>query len=124
MCSRGSWFGDFGDPTTFLDISRSDDGNNDRAYNSPAYDALLDAAQLERDPSKRMELLQRAEAMVIEDDCALAPVFYYRQVFMFDARKVAGISPHPRQKQYLYRMDILGDGRGADRPQEMPLRPR
>ena len=31
MLSRAGWFGDYGDPTTFLDLNRCDDGNNDRS---------------------------------------------------------------------------------------------
>ena len=32
MIARGRWYGDYGDPTTFLDISRTGNGNNDRGF--------------------------------------------------------------------------------------------
>ena len=45
MTGRAGWFADYADPTTFLDLNRTGDGNNDRAYSSPVYDGLLDEAK-------------------------------------------------------------------------------
>ncbi len=44
MLARGGWFGDYGDPTTFLSLHRTGDGNNDRGYSNPQFDEMLDAA--------------------------------------------------------------------------------
>ncbi len=123
MTSRAGWFGDYGDPTTFLDINKTGDGNNDRKFSHPPYDALLDAAAIERDPAARMRLLERAEAMIVDEALPLIPIFHYSQIYLFDPHKVTGISAHPRQQQDLYRVDILGDGKGADEPRFMPARP-
>ncbi|MFM7806615.1 MAG: peptide ABC transporter substrate-binding protein, partial [Planctomycetota bacterium] len=60
MVARGGWYGDYGDPTTWLDLARTGDGNNDRGFSDPAYDALLDRAAAELDPAKRMTLLAEA----------------------------------------------------------------
>lgn len=120
MTARASWFGDYGDPTTFLDINRTGDGNNDRRYSNPAYDALLDAARDQPDPAARLAILSRAEAMVVEQELPLAPIFHYSQIYLFDPHRVAGISPHPRQVQNLYLVDILGDGRGSETAPAMP----
>ncbi|GJQ30290.1 MAG: peptide ABC transporter substrate-binding protein [Phycisphaerae bacterium] len=106
MISRASWFGDYADPTTFLEINRTGDGNNDRGYSSPAFDALLDAAAQERDPESRMILLARAERLLIEDDAALAPIYQYVQQYLFDPHRLEGISTHPHSWQDVGRFRV------------------
>jgi len=122
MTSRASWFGDYGDPTTFLNLNETDDGNNDRKYSSPVFDALLQKAREEPDATKRLAVLTEAERLIVEEDLPLVPLFTYEQVYLFDADKLSGISPHPRQEQNMYLMDILGDGRGPDVPRSMRRR--
>lgn len=121
MISRGSWFGDYGDPLTFLDLNRTNDGNNDRKYSSARFDALLDEANSQRDPAERMRILSQAERVLMEEDLPLAPVFHYKLLYLFDPWKVSGITPHPRQKQYPFQMNILGDELVPDVP--MLMRP-
>jgi oligopeptide transport system substrate-binding protein len=62
-----SWFADFNDATNFLDLIRSDGGNNYGRYDNPAFDRLLDAAQMEPDAKKRAGLLVQAERMALKD---------------------------------------------------------
>ncbi|MBO6514625.1 MAG: peptide ABC transporter substrate-binding protein [Phycisphaerales bacterium] len=119
MTARAGWFGDYGDPTTFLDINHSQDGNNDRAYNNPVYDQLLADAANELDPEKRMTLLSEAERIIMEEDLPMVPIFYYATIYMFDAKKLTGLSTHPRTKQNAFLIDMLGDGIGPDLPRPM-----
>ncbi|MBO6739514.1 MAG: peptide ABC transporter substrate-binding protein [Phycisphaerales bacterium] len=119
MTARAGWFGDYGDPTTFLDINYSTDGNNDRAYNNPAYDALLDRASVELDPEKRMQLLSEAERILVEEDVPLVPIFHYATIYMFDPHRITGLSTHPRTKQNAFLIDVLGDGKGPEQPRPM-----
>ncbi len=119
MVSRGAWFGDYGDPTTFLDINRTGDGNNDRGYTNPAYDDLLIRAARERDPARRLAILTSAEQLLVETDVPFAPIFQYVQTYLFDAKKLSGISPHPRQEQDMTLIDLLGDGKGRETPAVM-----
>lgn len=119
ITSRAGWFGDYADPTTFLDIMRTDDGNNDRNFSDAHYDGLLDAARLERDPARRLEILAEAERVLVEEHLPMVPIFHYVWLYMFDPERVTGVSAHPRTKQPLYTIDILGDGVGADAPQPM-----
>lgn len=74
--SRDGWIGDYMDPSTFTDILRSDDGNNDAQYKNLEYDKLLKDAKKEPDPAKRMELLHQAEDILL-DDMGLIPVAFY-----------------------------------------------
>jgi len=119
MTARAGWFGDYGDPTTFLDINQSSDGNNDRAYNNPVYDALLDKAAIELDPQKRMAMLSEAERIIVEEDLPLIPIFHYATIYMFDAHKLTGLSTHPRTKQNAFLIDILDDDIGPNVPKPM-----
>ena len=119
MTARAGWFGDYGDPTTFLDISHSKDGNNDRAYNNPVFDKLLEDAANEIDPAKRLAMLSEAERIIMEEDLPLVPIFHYATIYMFDAKKLTGLSTHPRTKQNAFLIDMLGDGVGPDRPRPM-----
>ena len=38
---------------------------------------------------------------------------------MFDPQRITGMSAHPRAKQNLFLLDVLGDGVGDDRPRPM-----
>lgn len=119
VTSRAGWFGDFADPTTFLDIMKTGDGNNDRNYSSVAFEGLLERARTELDPESRMALLAEAERVLIEEDLPMIPIFTYVTLYMFDAERVTGMSAHPRTKQNLFLIDVLGDGIGAERPRPM-----
>ncbi len=120
MISRAAWYGDYGDPLTFLDLNRTGDGNNDRGYSHEPYDALLAQADAEEDTAKRLAILSRAETMLIEEQLPLIPIFHYNQIYGFNVDRVLNISPHPRQKQYLFMVDMVGDGKGTDKARQMP----
>ncbi|MCW5769424.1 MAG: peptide ABC transporter substrate-binding protein [Phycisphaeraceae bacterium] len=122
MVSRAGWYGDYGDATTFLDINRIGDENNDRNYQNTAYDELLRLASLEPDPHARLDLLQKAEAMLVEVELPFVPLFHYCNIFLFNAHKISGINAHPRQTQNVHLIDILGDGKGPDTPRSTPPR--
>jgi len=124
MTSRAGWFGDYGDPTTFLDLSRSDDGNNDRKFQSEEFDRMLDDANAELDPKKRLAMLAEAERVLMEEEIPMVPLYHYVNVQLFDAHHITGISSHPRQEQNLYLVDIFGDGNGPDEPVTLPPRVR
>lgn len=84
---RAGWFGDYADPTTWLDMFRVGDSNNDCKYVNEEYDALLKQAALELDKKKRADLLAQAEAILLQD-APVAPIFYYTTVTIYDAEKV------------------------------------
>lgn len=102
MMARGGWFGDYGDPTTFLYLHRTGDGNNDRGYSDPKFDALLDRAERETDPEARMRLLEEAERYTMEESVPVLPLWRYRRIYAFDPGELAGIAAHPRLEQYFH----------------------
>lgn len=117
MMARGGWFGDYGDPTTFLTLHKTGDGNNDRGYSNPKYDALLEAAREERDPEKRMDLLEEAERLTMQEELPVLPLWHYNYYYLFkppvDAQGnpnpggLKGISDHPRLVQYLWELEVV-----------------
>ncbi|MDX9911302.1 MAG: peptide ABC transporter substrate-binding protein [Phycisphaerales bacterium] len=116
MTSRAGWYGDYGDPTTFLDLSYSTDGNNDRKFASPEIDRLLDAARAELDPDARTRILEEVERILMDEELPMVPIFHYAQLYMFDPERVTGVSAHARTRQLVAWFDVLGDGKGDDVP--------
>lgn len=72
----GEWGGDYLDPTTFLDLLQSGNGNNCTGWASPTYDQLLVKAAHELEPSRRHDILRSAEKLMLEE-APFVPLFYY-----------------------------------------------
>jgi oligopeptide transport system substrate-binding protein len=69
------WIADFNDASNFLDLLRTGSGENYGAYHNPAFDALLDKAQMQRDPKIRGAMMKQAEQMAL-NDYAWVPTYY------------------------------------------------
>ncbi len=68
------WVADYDDPMTYLNLMKSDTGQQNYGdYKKPAYDALLKAADNEPDAAKRAGYMARAEQMIL-DDAVIAPI--------------------------------------------------
>ncbi|EKQ57885.1 MULTISPECIES: peptide ABC transporter substrate-binding protein [unclassified Clostridium] len=65
--ARDGWVADYTDPMTFLDMLQSTSGQNNSGYNNPEYDKLIVAAKAEQDANKRLEMLHKAEDILMED---------------------------------------------------------
>ena len=68
----GGWCADYPDPENFADVlfhtgAQQNTGN----YSSPALDAILDQARVEQDVTKRIQLYQQAEQIIVQDAPAL-----------------------------------------------------
>lgn len=82
---RAGWLGDYLDPTTFLNLWRSDSSHNHYGWAEPRYDKLLDQAARETNLSERFRLLAEAEGLFLEADVVL-PIFFYNRAFLKDPR--------------------------------------
>ena len=69
------WVGDYLDASTFLDLWRSDSGNNHTGWSSAEYDSLLFAAARTADPVARAAQLQKAEALMLAA-APIIPIYY------------------------------------------------
>lgn len=98
------WSADYLDPTNFLDLWRSDSGNNHTGWSSPEYDALMFAAARTADPVERAAQLQRAESLMLAASPVI-PVYYNTHVFLVQP-SVRGWNPtlldhHPYKHVWL-----------------------
>lgn len=74
--ARRSWIGDYLDPNTFLNIMVTGDGSNRTGWSNPRYDAMIREASVTVDPAQRLEILSRAEAVLL-DECPVIPIYHY-----------------------------------------------
>ena len=74
--ARAGWVADYNDPMNFLDMFLSGSGNNNTGFKSKAYDKLIADAQIEGNPSKRYQILEKAERLLM-DNIPLIPLFTY-----------------------------------------------
>ncbi|WP_414663463.1 peptide ABC transporter substrate-binding protein [Horticoccus sp. 23ND18S-11] len=89
----GSWTADYLDATTFLDMWRSDSGNNQTGWSDPAYDALSNRANTLVDRAARAKVLAEAEALVLEA-APIIPVYFNTHVYLLHPA-VKGWQPTP-----------------------------
>ena len=86
--ARGGWIADYNDPMCFLDLFITGSGNNDPQYANPEFDKLIGEAKVTADNNKRMEIMHKAEDLLVGEESVVAPIYYYAQV---DASKVDGV---------------------------------
>ena len=107
MIARASWFGDYLDPTTFLEMLMTGNGNNDSAFSDAPYDRLMNEAINCHDPPRRMQLLAQAEEIIIQRQMPILPLYYYVSIMAYGPQ-VKGIYPNARQMhplKYIYKDD-------------------
>ncbi len=75
------WIGDYNDPSTFLYLFKSGSGNNNTGWASADYDRLNDEADRAADPATRNALLQKAEALLL-DEAPIAPIYYGTRTYL------------------------------------------
>lgn len=90
------WNGGMDDALGYLNTFCSDNNNNFGAYNTPAYDALIEQAAQEANPVTRQAALIEAEKMLVESGAVL-PLYYTRIVYASSA-KVKGVACTAYQK--------------------------
>lgn len=82
LLARGGWFGDYLDPMTFLDLYVTGGGNNDAAYSNPKVDQLIADAKHTADQARRMQDMHAAETIMIGEDMAVLPIYYYVNLYL------------------------------------------
>ncbi len=113
MIARGGWYGDYGDPTTWLDLQKSGNGNNDRGYSNPKLDAMLEDAARTSDAAERLKKLAACEQWLFTEEMPLIPLCTYVTVYMYDPSRITGMSEHPRLEQDLSILERRDQSIGA-----------
>ena len=101
---RAGWTGDYVDPNTFLDMWLTGGGQNETGWGNPEYDRLIAEAGRTADAAARLELFQKAEAILM-DEMPIIPIYYYTRVYAMSP-KVKGHYPtlldnHPYKHLWL-----------------------
>ena len=102
--ARAGWIGDYNDPTTFLGIFTTGNGNNDTGWGNETFDGYINGAYAEVDPGKRAEMLRKAEELLIEE-APVIPIMFYQQATLINPRLV-GHKPQNRDVHLVKYMDI------------------
>ncbi len=76
LVSRRAWSADYPDPNSFLNMYLTGGENNNTGYSNPEYDRLIDEATRELDEAKRMQTLQKAERILM-DELPIIPIYFY-----------------------------------------------
>jgi len=103
---RASWYGDYGDPTTFLEMFQSENGNNDSHFRDRTYDDMLEEAERQPTPEKRLAKLAEAERYLVNEALPLLPLYYYVNIFALDPDRVANLHLTPRMMTMLKYVEV------------------
>jgi oligopeptide transport system substrate-binding protein len=79
--SRSRWIADYNDPSTYLDIFKSNSGSNWTGWSNREYDRLNDEATRTLDLPRRYDLLRQAEAILLADG-PIAPIFFGSRTYL------------------------------------------
>jgi len=99
--SGSGWYGDYPDPSTWLDLFLTGNPNNDSHFSSATYDAMLRRASLERNSHRRLALLSRAEALLVNKDFPVVPLYQLADGMIYNRASIAGIAPNFRMMTLL-----------------------
>lgn len=102
--ARAGWIGDYNDPTTFLGIFTTGNGNNDTGWGSPEFDQKLTQAYASTNPGERQQLLAQAE-QILMNDAPIIPIYYYKIPNLISTR-LEGHKPNNRDVHLVKYMDV------------------
>lgn len=116
--TRAGWIADYPDPNTFLDMWVTGGSQNHTGWSNKTYDKLIADAAQASDPQKRMELLQQAEAILL-DELPILPIYHYVSKNLVKPR-VQGFYPTAEDVHPLTHLKVGPRGMKAPATQEAP----
>jgi oligopeptide transport system substrate-binding protein len=84
--ARDGWIGDYNDPMNFLEMFLTGGGNNNPQYKNPAFDQLIVDAKATTVTADRMSIMHRAEDILVGQDAAVSPIYFYTQPYMLNPK--------------------------------------
>jgi oligopeptide transport system substrate-binding protein len=90
---RLGWGADFPDPDNFMSLFTSYSDNNHTGWADAEYDAVVERAARERDPSRRQALYDRAQRILCEEAAPIAPLFV-TAIHWVVAERIRGLEPN------------------------------
>jgi oligopeptide transport system substrate-binding protein len=116
--SRSAWIGDYVDAFTFLDMFVTGRGNNKTGWSNLEYDALVKAATEEADKTKRIEILQSAERILM-DELPILPIYYYVDKNIV-APRLGGFEPNALDEHFPKHWYWMDDAELAAKRAQLP----
>ena len=92
--ARAGWIADYLDPSTFSDMWITGGTQNDGLYSNKKYDEAIKLARTQSGAT-RMKTLMQAEDVLINQDAAILPIYWYVTQNMIDLNKWDGWYPNP-----------------------------
>lgn len=84
---NSGWAPDYLDAMTFADLFTSWNKNNNTGWSTKEYDSLVEKAMDSTDPKERLDLMSKAEKILVEE-APIAPYFQRFRVYVQDPRLV------------------------------------
>ncbi|WP_338540185.1 peptide ABC transporter substrate-binding protein [Paenibacillus tundrae] len=78
--ARAGWSADYNDPYNFLEMWTTGNTNNDSKFSNAQYDKDVKDTVKSADPAARMAAFADAEKILIQDEMAVMPIYYYTNV--------------------------------------------
>ena len=88
--SRAGWQGDYVDPNSFLDMWITGSDLNDGDWSNKEFDDLIFKAARMPAGQERLDTLRKAEEILIGQDMAIMPFYYYTRTNWIDTDKWGG----------------------------------
>ncbi|UCF97810.1 MAG: peptide ABC transporter substrate-binding protein [Spirochaetaceae bacterium] len=82
--ARAGWMGTYLDPNTFLDLWTTESEVNSCNWSNPEFDSLIEKAAEMPAGQERLELLRKAEQILISEEMAVLPLYYYTRMNWID----------------------------------------
>ena len=90
--SSSSWSGDYLDPATFVELWRAGGGNNNTGWSNHLFDAQLAAATTTGSKEQRLQHLQQAEQLMLQEH-PIIPLYYSERTYMRSSQHIRGWQP-------------------------------
>lgn len=83
---RAGWAADYPDPHNFMNLFTCNSGNNETGWCNNYYDKLINKGSKIAEETLRKEIYKKAQKILIEEDCAIVPLFQSNQLFLKNKR--------------------------------------
>lgn len=109
--ARRAWIGDYLDPNTFLDLFVTGGENNQTGWGNEEYDQIIESAKYEKDSAVRLEMLARAEEILMAEG-PIIPIFFYATRYLVRPH-VKGFYYNVQDTHPLRYIRVEGDASGS-----------
>ncbi|WP_239256018.1 peptide ABC transporter substrate-binding protein [Listeria ilorinensis] len=102
--SMSGWGPDYQDPSTFLDLFKTDGSQNRMSYSNKDYDQILEDASVTyaADDQKRWDEMVGAEKILLDDDVAIQPLYHRANAYL-QKDYIHNLQKNPFGPDYTYK---------------------